>query len=93
MCQHVLKLAKLIYMYHLQLKYHGFHVKTSLLSVLKTAKGGMNRSISHKSQCIHSVVPQLETTSTSQPSQLPIYSPETTLTSQPGQPLMYPIKQ
>ena len=68
MCQHVLKLAKLMYMYHLKLKYHGFHVKTSLLSVLKTAKGGMNRPISHKSQCIHSVVPQLKTTLTSQPS-------------------------
>ena len=93
MCQNVLKLAKLIYMYHLKLKYHGFHVKTSLLLVLKTAKGGMNEPISHKSQCIYSVVPQLKTTLTSQPSQLLMYSPETTLTSQPGQPLMYPIKQ
>ena len=27
----------------------------------------MNEPISHKCQCIHSVVPQLETTSTSQP--------------------------
>ena len=35
----------------------------------------MNGPISHKSQCIHSVVPQLETTLTSQPSQLPMYLP------------------
>ena len=66
MCQNVLKLAKLMYMCHLKLKYNGFHVKTFLLSVLKTAKGGMNGPISDKSQCIHSVVPQLETTSTCQ---------------------------
>ena len=35
----------------------------------------VNGPISHKSQCIHSVVPQLETTSTSQPSWLLMYFP------------------
>ena len=35
----------------------------------------VNGPISHKSQCIHSVVPQLKTTLTSQPSQLLMYLP------------------
>ena len=41
----------------------------------KMAKGGMNEPISHKCQCIHSVVPQLETTLTSQPGRLLMYLP------------------
>ena len=42
---------------------------------LWTLVAHVNEPISHKCQCIRSVVPQLETTSTSQPGRLPMYLP------------------
>ena len=52
----------------------------------------MNEPILHKCQCIHSVVPQLETTLTSQPGQLPMYLPWDYIhPCQSGWPPMYPM--